>query len=338
MASRLRGNGVSALPVTLAISAFVLCATPAFSRAIEGPFTPGFIDLIARADSYCIGQAQSAEIIRRAFPDLRPELQRAEMLFAAGTGDVCQIAADTLVAAIGADNVQQLTEKARDKIATIVGTPDRAAAMAFIQEIEARSHWAIAPDDLTALLAVRYGSSPEREFTDGHISIYQGDGDPKLMGERLTLKTPLSWKELPGDRPHVVRKWVEQGGRGMNSIILIVKDFGQALGPKDLAEVASMDPATMAPDGATFIDGGNFVLEGLTGVRGRFRMSSQRVNLVMDQIVDQYMLPLPSGKVVLLGCYVGVEASEAHLLQRIFDRIAPLCGQVVNSLIVASLY
>ncbi|MBC7139732.1 MAG: hypothetical protein H5U17_13585 [Defluviimonas sp.] len=120
--------------------------------------------------------------------------------------------------------------------------------------------------------------------------------------------------------------------------MLKVKDVGQPLGPQDLADFAATDPAEIAPDGATLLNGGGFVLEGLSGVRTRFRMSIQRVNLSMDQIIEQYMLPMPSGRIVLLSCYAGAKAGDADALQKRFERIEPLCSQVINSFVLTSNY
>ena len=338
MSNRPLTFGHSTLRGMVTILAIGFFASPVVAEALEGPFTQGFVKVIARAHGYCIGQAVSVEAIERDFPNLAVAILRAEILFTAATGNVCQTAKDTLIAAVGEENAQRVTNQMREKSADLVRASDEAAAIGFVHELEARAGWAIDPANLPALLAVRYGAGPAGEFIDGHVVRYEGVGDPKLLGVELNLKVPLSWKEIPGDRPHVVRKWVNEVGTGLNSIMLLVNDFGQPLGPQDLIDFASTDPAEIAPDGATFLDGGGFVLEGLSGLRSRFRVSMQRVDISVDQIVEQYMLPLPSGKIVFLSCYAGAEIGAADALQRRFQLIEPLCRQVVNSLVLTSIY
>jgi len=331
--------GHSTLRKIVAILAIGFCAPPAVAEPLAGPFTQGFVKVIARAHGYCIGQAMSVEAINRNFPDLSLAMQRAEMLFDAGTSNVCQTAMETLIAAVGAGNAQRLTEQLRVELAGPARALDRSAAIGFIHELEARAGWVIDAANLPAILAVRYGASPASEFTDGHVGKYVGIRDSKLLGVELSLKVPLSWKEMPGDRPHVVRKWVDQVGTGLNSIMLMVKDIGQPLGPQDLADFVATNPIEIAPDGSTFLDGGGFVLEGLSGIRTRVRVTMQRVDGSIDQIVEQFMLPLPTGRIVFLSCYSGAEVGAANtLLQRRFELIEPLCRQFVNSLVLTSIY
>lgn len=131
----------------------------------------------------------------------------AEMLFTAGTGNVCQTAKETLISAVGAENTQRVTEEMREKLAALPRASDRAAAIDFVHELKGRGSWAIDPANLTALLAVRYGASPVSEFTDGHVSKYEGTSDPKLLGVELSLKVPRSWKEMPA----IGRMWSASG-------------------------------------------------------------------------------------------------------------------------------
>ena len=338
MPNEYRKFGHSVLRKIVVVLAVGFCASSAVAEAPEEVFTRGFVKIIARAHGFCIGQSSSVDSIERDFPDLVPVMQRAELLFTAGTGNVCHTAKETLVDAIGAENARRVTDQMREQFTGIVHAPDRATAIGFIHELEARANWVIDPAILPALLAVRYSASPVSEFADGHVGRYEGAGDPKLLGVELSLKLPISWKEKAGDRPHVVRKWVEKGGTGLNSIMLMVKNFGEPLGPEDLADFGAIDPAEVAPDGATVLDGGGFVLEGLAGLRSRFRMSTQRIDISLDQIIEQYMLPMPSGRIVFISCYVGTEIGEADTLQRRFELIDPLCHQVVNSLVLRSLY
>ena len=78
---------------------------------------------------------------------------------------------------------------------------------------------------------------------------------------------------------------------------------------------------------------------GDVGIRTRVRVTMQRVDVSIDQIVEQFMLPLPTGRIVFLSCYSGAEVGAANtLLQRRFELIEPLCRQFVNSLVLTSIY
>lgn len=263
---------------------------------------------------------------------------RAELLFKTGTGDVCGTAEETARTALGPKAVQQLRDKLNAETEALMIPLSETTALGFISELEGRAKWVVDADNLPALLAVRYGLDPAQEIVDGHVSTYVGSGDPKLLGLELRLDLPISWKQEAGKRPHVVSKWNDQNGTGLAIFMLMVQDVGQPMTAQDLADFTAADPREMLPDGANYLDGGTFILEGFNGIKMRYRMKVQRLDADLEQITDQYMLPLPSGKIVFLSCQVATPPDGPEKLEDRFTRFEPACYRMVNSLVLTSNY
>jgi hypothetical protein len=101
--------------------------------------------------------------------------------------------------------------------------------------------------------------------------------------------------------------------------------------------VNSGEVRSTVPEGATFVAAGNFNLEMKTGYWMQTTMSIERAGMKMYQDALIYQLPF-RGKWIGVQCFVGGQEDEATRVDETFERIRPLCQQVLNSLVLTQAY
>jgi hypothetical protein len=70
------------------------------------------------------------------------------------------------------------------------------------------------------------------------------------------LRTPLSWEQMEGNRPHIVIKRTSQNGTGDVVVTLLVRVVPEVITYDDVREVArSGDWGWMIPEGFEFLNG-----------------------------------------------------------------------------------
>jgi hypothetical protein len=209
----------------------------------------------------------------------------------------------------------------------------------FLEQVKGRSKGVIESPVLEYLLAVKYTANPVGEFADGYRQRYQTDGAGKSQGIKLNLQLPRSWAAKEGERPHIVKKWVSENGSGLEIFLLDIRD-GQGRNPtkKEIEEfVRSGEVKETVPEGSTYVASGNFTLEMQTGYWVQMTMPIERAEMKSYQEVLMYQFFF-RGKAVGLMCQAGGPESEKPKVNEAFNRIRPLCQQVLNSLVLTQAY
>lgn len=55
--------------------------------------------------------------------------------------------------------------------------------------------------------------------------VFRTQGHPKAKGVDFQVRYPASWRPAEGERPNIIQKFVSENGRGLESIMLVVKDI-----------------------------------------------------------------------------------------------------------------
>lgn len=297
---------------------------------------------ISQAYGFLLGQEFALTRIKKDFPELVSEVTVAQLQFNAAFPEMKSKLEGNLVQALGKQASQDLLVNLQSqlqlKIAQQVITKDMATD--FLSEVKSRSKGNIESPVIEYLLAVKYEKTPSKEFSDGYRQKYQTDGLGKSQGVIVSLELPRSWVAKEGKRPHIVQKWHSENGTGSEMIMLQVRDAeGITLTKKDIdILLRNGELKQFIPEDATYINSGKFTIETLPGYWVHYAMTMERAEISVYQEALSYQFTY-KGKMISLMCQAGGDALlERSKVNDSFQRIQPLCKQVLNSIVLPQLY
>ncbi len=316
---------------------FSLLLGAAGAHALE--HTRGEIKALSKAYGFFVGQEISLGIIEREFPGMSAQVALSRMMFDATFGDSLRGIEADLTKTLGANATQQIASEGRKRLLPILEKNkfSQADAQQFIETVKSRTKGEnVEPDVLETLLANKYKANPVAEFSDGWRQRYKTDGGGKSLGLQISMQLPKSWRAKEGERPHIVQKWVSEGGHGGAMIMLIVNDT-QELEPSAADIKTWAKSGELLPEGATLISSRTFATEKRTGISLEYSLEQERVEMEMYTRATAYTLFVNRRMVqVLCGVYspkTGKKAADKeHLLAK------PLCQQVMNSVVFPQIY
>jgi hypothetical protein len=155
---------------------------------------------------------------------------------------------------------------------------------------------------LASTNAAAQAADPAREFVDGNRRTFSAKGHPKAKGVNFTIAYPSSWAAAEGERPNIVQKFVSDGGRGLESAMIITKELplpaGVVLEKEDMRDLFTLSELRgMVPDGAVFIGAKSTEIEGVPAGILEYVMRRERAGVVIQ--VHTWTLNFISGKVLV---------------------------------------
>jgi len=297
---------------------------------------------ISQAYGFVLGQEASLARIERTYPDAAMQVEMARATFNAAFPDVKKKIEAELTAALTEPKFKQLRDEMVAKIRPLLTKQqiNPQLAQQFLEQVKARAKGdEMEPEVLRYLLAVRYATNPAGEFFDGFRQRYKTDGAGKSLGLRFHLQLPRSWLIKEGERPHVVQKWVSEGGTGLSNIILMVQDTGgETPGRAEMDQfVRSGEIRESVPDGSKYIDGGAFSQEKSAGYWIDMAMPQERAGMKMYSRGRMYLLFF-RGKAVSVMCMATSAEKEEAKVTAAAVKLNPLCQQIMNSVVLDQAY
>lgn len=191
---------------------------------------------LASTYGFFVAQDQSLDLIQTVFPDLTPEVARVRFAFDkrfSRSKDRIDEILSEIESGQSFSMRKELQAKANEMIDARFVT--RSVANEFLSQVEARSKGEIPSPFLETLLLYHpaYAANPVQEYLDGFGKRYTADGSGKSLGLQISLKFPTSWSDTEGERPHILRKFVDQR-KEMAMALIYVQDLGEP--PDELAE------------------------------------------------------------------------------------------------------
>jgi hypothetical protein len=316
-----------------------LCLVPLV--AISANFGSATVKGISTAYGYVLGQEFALAQIENDFPDLAANVLLARAQFGAAFPGVRKKLELRLKEILSEKEFPGLLETMQTKTSELGSRQKvtRANAIDFLGQVKARSQGAIESPVLEYLLAVQYQNNSLREFGDGYRQRYQTSDSGKSQGIKIKLQLPKSWTAKDGERPHIVQKWTSLNNDYSDLIQLIVVDAeGYSPTKQDTLQfIADGEAKSAIPDGATFVASGNFSLEKQTGYWVEMTSSVERAGFTIYQESMMYQLFF-RGKGIAILCSTSGRADEPVKVGEAFQRMKPLCQQVVNSLVLPQAY
>lgn len=300
------------------------------------------IKALSNTYGFLLGQEYSLKRVEKVYPALRTQVEAARFTFGSSFAGVKERLEKELVQAMGESNFQKLRRELEKKLAHLLSqqqlTPE--IAQRFLEQVKARAKGDEMEDDvLRYLLAVKYAQTPAAEFLDGFRQRFSTDGTGKAQGIRLKLQLPQSWLAKEGERPHIVKKWTNEGGTGLSIVMLEIRDAGgQTPSAREIEHfVKSGEARQTFTDLGKVYDVGTFTVERRKGYWGDLSMIQERAGLRMYQRGMLYQLFF-RGKAIGVMCMAGANERDSQEADATAALIKPLCQQVVNSLVFEQAY
>lgn len=189
---------------------------------------------------------------------------------------------------------------------------------------------------LSSQLSAQSGDAT-REFLAGHRTTFSTKGHPKAGGVDLSIAYPNSWAAAEGERPHIVQKFVSEGGHGLESVMIIAQELPLPPGTviteqeqKDLFSPSEL--RDMLPAGATIVDAQSTQSEGAPAGIMEYTMRVDRLGMVV--LVHAWTLNFLSGNtLVQVQCQVTGLAEAEEEVSRRMAASRPLFGLMANSIV-----
>ena len=217
-------------------------------------------------------------------------------------------------------------------------------AEAFINTVGLRGKGQIESPVLETLLAYKpeFQNSPATEFSRGFKSTYRTKGHPKAKGVDLQVEYPRSWRAKEGKRPNVVQLFTSKNGRGLESILLMVKNIplppGYKITERELDEFFSpKELREMIPKGGAFISAKSIVLDGQKGGMMVFDQTMQRIDNKIT-LRSLHFITIYGSKMIFIQCMVATQTENQADLNKQYRRLEPLFKLVANSFVIQSQY
>ena len=296
---------------------------------------------LAKSYGFVLGQELSLKRIADSFPNLRSSVEGARLGFQVTFGDVKERLEQELTQAVGAPMFADVRSQLEKQLAAQLReqrlTPE--LAQQFIGIVNARAKGQeVDSGILRYLLAVRYAASPASEYANGFRQRFRTDGAGKSQGVRLSLQVPRSWLEQEGERPHIVRKWVSEGGTGTSVIMLLVREMGAETSDREIEHgVKSGATRREIAELGKIHKVETFTVERRKGVHVEFSNTEERVGSRIYIRAFQYQVHLKTKAIVIMCSTFAMEQNTAQV-NAAATLLDPVCKQVVNSLVLDQVY
>ena len=298
---------------------------------------------LGKTYGFYLGQKLSIKRIQYFFPALTAEAIVAQSEFDLVFKASAENIEKQLRAGLG-PRWNEFSKQIVAKLETSLATMDQATAEAFIQEVCNRAKGRIESPVLETLLIYdpQFQAKPVAEFARGFTQTYRTKGHPKAKGVDFQIQYPRSWRAKEGQRPNVIQLISSENGRGLENIVLMVRDLGLPPGyvvtNEELDEVfSSQGLRDLIPAEGTFISGKSVVIDRHKGGMVISDQTVQRVDVTVFSRMLQFVT-IYNGKMLFLQGMVGSKANDPAALQARFEKFQPLFMQIANSLVIQDQY
>ncbi len=179
---------------------------------------------------------------------------------------------------------------------------------------------------------------PEAEFLAGNRTIFGTSGHSKAKGVSLTIAYPNSWAAVEGDRPNIVQKFVSQGGRGLETVMIVTKELslpkGMVLSNKDRKELLSPSELRgMLPAEAKAIEALSTEIEGEPAGVLEYSVRGERAGVTLSTH-GRVLAFFSANTLVQVHFQVAGPASSEGEVARRMAIFKPLFALMANSIVL----
>lgn len=299
------------------------------------------VQAMAASYGFVYGQARAIEEASRQHPGLSRELDLARLRFEEWFSPSLQVI-DSILLARTEEWVQQREEvyaQIDERTASYTFSFDEAVEV--IETVNARTRGERDLVFVQPLLTYhpRFRQRPSEELTDGFRRVYSTAGSDMDSGVPLRLQVPVSWVGRDGERPNILQTFTSEGGRGLETFMVQVRELGVTnLNRAEVEEIA-WDPglANALMTGTTFTElcAARTRLDGLPAQAIFMKGTTDSPSMTIEQIAVAYVTVVDDRMVLLQGM-VGDELGTGDALKHRFEIFAPAFGLMASSVVFES--
>ncbi len=285
-----------------------------------------------------MGQNLTFTKVEEAFPELRPNAQVARMKFHAVFGK-SMAAIESKLSEVSKEQWGSFKARMAKEGARLLSSDtyeNRDKAINFIVGIEKRTKGELIDRRALQTLLIwnpEFRRNPADELAAGFKSKYESDGVGKADTVKFKLEYPSSWSAADGERPHIVKKFVSEAGRGPETALVFVKRFTQrdgATADEMVSQLGSPRAKETVPPGGLLYSAKRISFDGLPGSLTEYRYKGDRMGIEFVSHVFSYSTAW-RGRLIQLQVYCPDDNASV-------ERIAPLVRLMANSFVIMSQY
>lgn len=300
---------------------------------------------IGQAYGFYLGQNYFLSEISKKYPSLSGLALIAEKEFSA-TFKSSIDGMDALMAKYAKSEWNKIKAQLTTQIASSINIEQISETQArqFVEQVRERAKGNIESPVIETMLLFKsgYEKNPEREFLDGYKFKYSTNGAGKAKGVAFSIESPKTWVAKEGNRPNIVQKFVSENGRGLEFLLILIKEIplqpGEKITEKDISEILNpKDIQDFIPDGGVYLNSGKLTLENLPGFWVHFKMDMARMRNTVGMETIMYTIFYKNKMIQIQGQVVssinGEPAERGGLkkYEKLFDLMA-------NSFVISSMY
>lgn len=300
---------------------------------------------IGQTYGFYLGQDYSLNEISKKYPSMSRLALIAEKEFSATFKSSIE-GMDALMSKHAKTEWERIKGQLTNQIANSINIEQitESQARQFIELVRQRAKGNIESPVIETLLLFKsgYEKHPEREFLDGYKYKYTTNGAGKAKGVAFSIEAPKTWAAKEGNRPNIVQKLVSENGRGLELLLILIKEMplppGETITEKDVAEILNpTEIKDFLPGGAEYITSGKLTLENLPGFWVHFKMNMSRVRNSVGMETMMYTIFYENKMIQIQGQVMtsinGEPAERGGLkkYEKLFDLMA-------NSFVISNMY
>lgn len=300
---------------------------------------------IGQAYGFYLGQDYSLNEIAKKYPSMSGLALIAEKEFSA-TFKSSTEGMDALMSKYGKNEWEKIKDQLIKKTASSINIDKitESQALQFIELVRQRAKGNIESPVIETLLLFKsgYEKYPEREFLDGYKYKYTSNDTGKAKGVEFSIEAPNTWAAKEGNRPNIVQKFVSENGRGLELLIVLIKEMplqpGETITEKDVAEILNpTDIKDFLPNSSEYITSGKLTLENLPGFWVHFKMNMLRVRNSVGMETMMYTI-FYKNKMIQIQGQVTTSVNGKPMDRGGLKRYEKLFDLMANSFVVTNMY
>ena len=301
---------------------------------------------VSQAHGFILVQQTAIKLIEEKFPDLEKDIKAARFAFnSTALGESIKGLEEELSEKLG-DKWPDYKKAMAVKMDSFVSGRKitRQQAVDFLHEVRQRAKGAVPDSILATLLSAhpRFSKQPELEMSNGWKHTFRTKSHPKAKGVDFSISFPASWSKQEGLRPNVIQLFRSSAGHGLIMCNLLVKDLplpaGYKLTAEELKEFFQPNELKgMIPDGGTFIDAKEMILEGLPAGMIIHDQIQERLELKLAMRMTQFVTVYESS-MISIQFMVTEKPDSTDTLDDLQEHFLPTFRAIASTFVLNDLY
>lgn len=316
------------------VTLFLIISHKIFAQEVNFSIKKPLTEDLSRTHGFLVGQRCSIKKIKSIFPHLKASSEQALSEFKITFGVAETNIKAKLKEFLGSNYAKYISEHIKPACNKLQNQNiDFNSASSYISDIKNRSQGNNIPSPvLETLLTYQYKNAPEKEFYAGFIKSFSTKGHIKSQGLEIVLSYPISWKEKEEIRPHTIRSFISENGRGLANFNIVVKKIPQPITSDEISLFFTEEEMKeILPSYCKYVSFKKIVLDRFEGGMVTGNCIMKRLDLSLKTTI-QFYIAIIDNKMLTLTFTVPNETKKE------LQKFQPLFYQIANSLVIQNQY